>query len=132
MSIVDELIEDADRLREAPFLLNGEQKVVYYKLMTGATHSKVMELSKKSKTVVEEGQRYEVKYHDDDLIRAYTIFFQMMDKDGERVFTDIAKDPKIIQEKVPYETSSMLAASMGLRSISDMIEELKKNSKTTA
>jgi hypothetical protein len=133
MSVIDEIIEDAERLREAPFILNGEQRTVYYRLMTGATHAKVLGLAKKSRTIIQpDGSKLESEYYDDDLIRAYTIFFQMMDEDGNRVFTDMAKDPKIIQDKVPYETSSMLAASMGLRSISDMIEELKKNSKTTA
>ena len=128
MSIRDELTADSQRLRSVQFILNGKATESYFKVMLGSDHSKIMDRSKKSRTIKQtDGSTIESEYYDDDLIRAYTIYFQMRDIDSEWVFTDFAKDPKWIQENVAYETQCVLAASMGLRSVSDMIEEAKKN-----
>ena len=91
--------------------------------MSGQDHSRALELSKKTKTVQEtDGSATDLTYYDDDLLRAHIIYFQLLDKDGNRVFTNLPKI-KWIQENIAYETSSYLAAVMGLKSVSDIIEE---------
>ena len=91
--------------------------------MSGDDHARALELSKKTKTVKEtDGSSTELSYYDDDLLRSYIIYFQMLDKDGERVFNNLTKI-QWIKDNIAYETSSYLAAVMGLKSVSDIVEE---------
>jgi len=99
--------------------------------MSGANHSRALELSKKTKTVKEvDGSTTELSYYDDDLLRAHIIYFQMLDKEGKRVFTDLGK-VKWIQENIAYETSCFLASVMGLKSVSDIVQEQEEVLKKT-
>lgn len=122
-ALLKALEKESTELRTAEMSLNGTAHKVYYKVMSGATHAKAMQLSKRTKTVKEvDGSSTELSYYDDDLLRANIIYFQLLDKDGKRVFTNLTK-LKWIQENIAYETSSYLAAVMGLRSVSDIVQE---------
>ena len=117
------LEKEKQDIRSADIVLNGEIHQIYYRTMSGQDHSRALELSKKTKTVQEtDGSATDLTYYDDDLLRAHIIYFQLLDKDGNRVFTNLPKI-KWIQENMAYETSSYLAAVMGLKSVSDIIEE---------
>jgi hypothetical protein len=91
--------------------------------MSGDDHARALELSKRTKTIKEaDGSSTDLTYYDDDLLRCHIIYFQLLDKDGERVFNNLTK-VKWIKDNITYETSSYLAAVMGLKSVSDIIEE---------
>lgn len=122
-TLLKALEKESTDLRTADMTLNGEVHRIYYKVMSGANHARALELSKKTKTVKEtDGSTTELSYYDDDLLRAHIIYFQLLDKDGKRVFTDLTK-VKWIQDNTSYETGSYLAAVMGLKSVSDIIQE---------
>ena len=132
---MDKLLKALERekqdLRTADIVLNGETHQIYYRTMSGQDHARAIELSKKTKTVTEvDGSSTELTYYDDDLLRAHIIYFQLLDKDGNRVFTNLPK-VKWIQENVAYETQSYLAAVMGLKSVSDIIQEQQEALKKT-
>jgi len=55
----------------------------------------------------------------------------LLDKDEKRVFSNLKQSIDDIEEKLSYETTSYLAALMGLKSIADMIEEQKEAIKKT-
>jgi len=117
------LEKESKDIRSADMVVNGEIHQIYYRIMSGDDHARALELSKKTKTVQEtDGSTTELSYYDDDLLRSHIIYFQMLDKDGERVFNNLTK-VKWIKDNITYETSSYLAAVMGLKSVSDIIEE---------
>ena len=100
--------------------------------MSGDDHARALELSKRTKTVKEtDGSETELSYYDDDLLRCYIIYFQLLNKDGERVFTNLT-DIEWIKKNITYETSSYLAAVMGLKSVSDIITEQQEILKKTS
>lgn len=110
-------------IRSADIVVNGKIHQIYYRIMSGDDHARALELSKKTKTVKEtDGSTTELTYYDDDLLRCHIIYFQLLNKDGERVFTNITK-VKWIKDNIAYETASYLAAVMGLKSVSDIVEE---------
>jgi len=126
------LEKEAQDLRSAEFVVNGEIHKVYYRIMSGDDHARALELSKKTKTVKEtDGSETELSYYDDDLLRCYIIYFQLLNKDGERVFTNLT-DIDWIKKNITYETSSYLAAVMGLKSVSDIITEQQEILKKTS
>ena len=99
--------------------------------MSGVDHARALELSKKTKTVKEtDGSTTELTYYDDDLLRCHIIYFQLLNKEGERVFTNLNK-VKWIKDNIAYETASYLATIMGLKSVSDIVEEQKEVLKKT-
>ena len=127
---MDKLLKALEReknnLRKAELLVDGQIHEIYFKTMSGDDHARALELSKKTKTVKEtDGSETELSYYDDDLLRCHIIYFQLLNKDGERVFTNLT-DVKWIKENIAYETSSYLASVMGLKSVSDIIEEQKE------
>ena len=125
------LEREATELRSAEFVVSGEIQKVYYRIMSGDDHARALELSKKTKTVREtDGSETELTYFDDDLLRCYIIYFQLLDENGERVFTNIT-DVDWIKKNITYETSSYLASVMGLKSVSDIITEQQELLKKT-
>lgn len=121
--LLKSLEQESKGLRYAEIVVSGEVHKIHYRLMSGANHIRALELSKKTKTVKEvDGSTTELSYYDDDLLRSHIIYFQLLDKDGKRVFTDLTK-VKWIQDNVAYETASYLASAMGLKSVSDIIQE---------
>lgn len=117
------LEKEKQDIRSADIALNGEVHQIYYRTMSGQDHARALELSKKTKTVKEtDGSTAELSYYDDDLLRAHIIYFQLLDKDGKRVFNNLPK-VKWIQENIAHDTASYLAAIMGLKSVSDIVEE---------
>jgi hypothetical protein len=91
--------------------------------MSGDDHARALELSKKTKTIKEaDGSTTDLTYYDDDLLRCHIIYFQLLNKEGERVFNNLTK-VKWIKDNITYETASYLAAIMGLKSVSDIVEE---------
>jgi len=132
---MDKLLKALEReknnLRKAELLVDGQIHEIYFKTMSGDDHARALELSKKTKTVKEtDGSETELSYYDDDLLRCHIIYFQLLNKDGERVFTNLT-DIKWIKENIAYETSSYLASVMGLRSVSDIITEQQEALKKT-
>jgi len=124
---MDKLLKALERestdLRSAEFVVGGEIHKVYYRIMSGDDHARALELSKRTKTVKEtDGSTTELTYYDDDLLRCHIIYFQLLNKDGERVFTNLT-DIDWIKKNITYETSSYLATVMGLKSVSDIITE---------
>lgn len=120
------LERESNSLREADIFVDGEAHKVYYKIMSGVTHIRCLELSKKTKTVKEvDGSTTELTYYDDDLLRSHIIYYQLLDKKGERVFTNLTK-VKWIKDNVAYETACYLSTIMGLKSVSDIVEEQKE------
>jgi len=125
------LEREATELRSVEFVVSGEIQKVYYRIMSGDDHARALELSKKTKTVKEtDGSTTDLTYYDDDLLRCYIIYFQLLNENGERVFTNLT-DIKWIKENIAYETSSYLASVMGLRSVSDIITEQQELLKKT-
>lgn len=125
------LEREATELRSAEFVVSGEIQKVYYRIMSGDDHARALELSKKTKRVREtDGSETELTYFDDDLLRCYIIYFQLLDENGERVFTNIT-DVDWIKKNITYETSSYLASVMGLKSVSDIITEQQELLKKT-
>jgi hypothetical protein len=125
------LEREATELRSAEFVVGGEIQKVYYRIMSGDDHARALELSKKTKTVKEtDGSETELSYYDDDLLRCYIIYFQLLNENGERVFTNLT-DIDWIKKNITYETSSYLAAVMGLKSVSDIITEQQELLKKT-
>jgi len=117
------LEKERSNIRSADIVVDGKTHQIYYRVMSGDDHSRALELSKKTKTVKEtDGSTTELSYYDDDDLRSYIIYFQLLDKDGKRVFTDLPK-VKWIKDSIAYETASYLAAVMGLKSVSDIVEE---------
>jgi hypothetical protein len=117
------LEKESKDIRSADMVVNGKIHQIYYRIMSGDDHARALELSKKTKNIKEtDGSTTELTYYDDDLLRSHIIYFQLLDKDGSRVFTDL---PKIqwIKDNITYETASYLAAVMGLKSVSDIVEE---------
>jgi len=117
------LEKESKDIRSADMVVNGKIHQIYYRIMSGDDHARALELSKKTKNIKEtDGSTTELTYYDDDLLRCHIIYFQLLDKDGSRVFTDL---PKIqwIKDNITYETASYLAAVMGLKSVSDIVEE---------
>lgn len=132
---MDKLLKALEReknnLRKAELLVDGQIHEIYFKTMSGDDHARALELSKKTKTVKEtDGSETELSYYDDDLLRCHIIYFQLLNKDGERVFTNLT-DIKWIKENIAYETSSYLATVMGLKSVSDIITEQQEALKKT-
>lgn len=118
--------QESTSLRSADIGLNGEVHPIYYRLMSGANHIRALELSKKTKTIKEaDGTAVEMTYYDDDLLRSHIIYFQLLDKEGKRVFTNIT-EVQWIKDNISFETSSYLASIMGLKSVSDIVEEQKE------
>ena len=117
------LEKESKDIRSADMVVNGKIHQIYYRIMSGDDHARALELSKKTKNIKEtDGSTTELTYYDDDLLRSHIIYFQLLKKDGSRVFTDL---PKIqwIKDNITYETASYLAAVMGLKSVSDIVEE---------
>ena len=132
---MDKLLKALEReknnLRKAELLVDGQIHEIYFRTMSGDDHARALELSKKTKTVKEtDGSETELSYYDDDLLRCHIIYFQLLNKDGERVFTNLT-DVKWIKENIAYETSSYLATVMGLKSVSDIITEQQEALKKT-
>ena len=123
-SLLDDLIADAAKLRSVDFIINGKMNTVYYKLLTGKTYDTIKTLSKKKKLV----EGVEIEYVDEDVLRVQTIMRQTLNKDGTPVFT-IGDDTKLA--KIAYDTQCYLASVMGLKSISDIIEDTKEALKKT-
>lgn len=122
-TLLKALERESTELKSADMLLNGKVHKVFYRLMSVADHSRAIELSKKTKTVKEvDGSEATLTYIDDDLVMAHIIYFQLLDKEGKRVFTDLSK-VSWIQKNITYETSAYLASVMGLRAISDIVQE---------
>jgi len=125
------LEREATELRSAEFVVSGEIQKVYYRIMSGDDHARALELSKKTKTVKEtDGSTTDLTYYDDDLLRCYIIYFQLLNENGERVFTNLT-DVDWIKKNITYETSSYLASVMGLKSVSDIITEQQELLKKT-
>lgn len=117
------LEKEGTDIRSADMVVGGDVHQIYYRVMSGQDHDNALELSKKVKTVKEaDGSTTDLTYYDDGLLRAHIIYFQLLKKDGERVFNNLTK-VKWIRETITYETSSYLAAVMGLKSVSDIVEE---------
>jgi hypothetical protein len=117
------LEKESKDIRSADIVLGKKVHKIYSRIMSGDDHSRALELSKKTKTVKEtDGSTTDLTYYDDDLLRSHIIYFQLLDKDGERVFNNLTK-VKWIRDNVTYETASYLAAVMGLKSVSDIVEE---------
>jgi len=132
---MDKLLKALEReknnLRKAELLVDGQIHEIYFKTMSGDDHARALELSKKTKTVKEtDGSETELSYYDDDLLRCHIIYFQLLNKDGERVFTNLT-DVDWIKKNITYETSSYLASVMGLKSVSDIITEQQELLKKT-
>jgi len=114
---------ESEDIRSADMVVGKKVHQIYYRIMSGDDHSRALDLSKKTKTIQEtDGSTTELTYYDDDLLRSYIIYFQLLNKDGERVFNNLT-DIKFIKNKITYETASYLAAVMGLKSVSDIVEE---------
>lgn len=127
----DALFNDSQKIKEAVITLDGINHTFKFRPMTGKIHRLALELSKKKRTINEpDGSVIENEYYDDDRLRAAIIYFQLLDKDEKRVF-NLPKQVDEIEEKLSYETTSYLASIMGLKSISDMIEEQKEAIKKT-
>jgi len=125
------LEREATELRSVEFVVSGEIQKVYYRIMSGDDHARALELSKKTKTVKEtDGSTTDLTYYDDDLLRCYIIYFQLLNENGERVFTNLT-DVDWIKKNITYETSSYLASVMGLKSVSDIITEQQEALKKT-
>ena len=126
------LEKEKNRLRIAPIIVDGKQHDIHYNIMSGEDHERALQLSKKTKTVKEtDGSTTELTYYDDDLLRAHIIYFQLKDKEGDRVFKDITK-VKWIKDNIAYETMCYLASVMGLKSVSDIVEEQQEVLKKTS
>ena len=98
------LEKEKQNIRSADIVVNGKVHQIYYRIMSGEDHARALELSKKTKTVKEtDGSTTELTYYDDDLLRAHIIYFQLLNKEGERVFTNLTKI-KWIKENIAYET----------------------------
>ncbi len=120
------LEKESTDIRSADMVVNGEVHQIYYRVMSGDDHARALELSKKTKTIKEaDGSTTDLTYYDDDLLRCHIIYFQLLNKEGERVFNNLTK-VQWIKDNITYETSSYLASAMGLKSVSDIIEEQKK------
>jgi len=127
---MDKLLKALEReskdLRSADLVVDKEQHTIYYRVMSGDDHARALELSKKTKKIKEaDGSETELTYYDDDLLRCHIIYFQLLDQSGERVFTNLT-DIDWIKNNIAYETQSYLATVMGLKSVSDIIEEQKE------
>jgi len=117
------LEKESTDIREANLVVNGDVHQVYYRVMSGDDHSRALELSKRTKTIKEaDGSTTDLTYYDDDLLRCHIIYFQLLDKEGERVFNNLTK-VKWIRDNITFETASYLADVMGLKSVSDIVEE---------
>jgi len=117
------LEKESKDIRSADIVVGKKVHQVYYRIMSGDDHSRALELSKKTKNVKEvDGSTTELTYYDDDLLRSHIIYFQLLNKDGERVFNNLTK-VKWIKDNITYETASYLAAVMGLKSVSEIVEE---------
>lgn len=117
------LEKESTDIRSADIVVGKKVHQIYYRIMSGADHSRALELSKRTKNVQEvDGSTTELTYYDDDMLRSHIIYFQLLDKSGERVFNNLTK-VKWIKDNITYETASYLAAVMGLKSVSDIVEE---------
>jgi hypothetical protein len=117
------LEKESKDIRSADIVVGKKVHKIHYRIMSGDDHSRALELSKKTKNIKEtDGSTTELTYYDDDLLRSHIIYFQLLDKSGERVFTNLTK-VKWIRDNITYETASYLAAVMGLKSVSDIVEE---------
>jgi len=117
------LEKESKDIRSADIVVGKKVHKIYYRIMSGDDHSRALELSKKTKNVKEvDGSTTELTYYDDDLLRSHIIYFQLLNKDGERVFNNLTK-VKWIKDNITYETASYLAAVMGLKSVSEIVEE---------
>jgi len=123
------LEKESKDIRSADIVVGKNVHKIYYRIMSGDDHSRALELSKKTKNVKEvDGSTTELTYYDDDLLRSHIIYFQLLDKSGERVFNNLTK-VKWIKDNITYETASYLAAVMGLKSVSDIVEEQQETLK---
>lgn len=121
-SLLDDLIAEADKLRSVDFTVSGEMRTIHYKLLTGKTYSTIRTLSKKSK--ITEG--VEVEYIDEDALRVNTIITQSLDDKGVRIF-GVGDFDRV--SKIPYHNQCYLAAVMGLKSLSDIMQEATESLK---
>ena len=125
------LFNDSQRLKEASIFLEGKEHIFKFKPMTGLIHRLALEQSKKVRKITEpDGTVIESEYYDDDRLRASIIYFQLLDSDGNRVFTRLDEIDEI-EKSLSYETSVYLASLIGLKSLSDMIEEQREAIKKT-
>jgi hypothetical protein len=123
------LEKESKDIRSADMVVNGKVHQIHYRIMSGDDHARALELSKKTKNIKEtDGSTTELTYYDDDLLRSHIIYFQLLNKDGERVFTNLTK-VQWIKDNITYETSSYLAAVMGLKSVSDIVEQQQETLK---
>lgn len=127
---MDKLLKALEReskdLRSADLIVDKEKHTIYYRVMSGDDHARALQLSKKTKQVTEtDGSTTELSYYDDDLLRCHIIYFQLLNEKGERVFTNLP-DVEWIKNNIAYETQAYLATVMGLKSVSDIIEEQKE------
>jgi len=126
------LEKESKEIRSADIIADKKAHKIYYRVMSGDDHSRALQLSKKTKMVKEtDGSQTELSYYDDDLLRCYIIYFQLLDEDGNRVFTNLT-DVDWIKDNIAYETQAYLATVMGLKSVSDIIEEQKEALKKTS
>lgn len=117
------LEKESTEIREVNLIVNGDVHQIYYRTMSGDDHSRALELSKRTKTIKEaDGSTTDLTYYDDDLLRCHIIYFQLLNKEGERVFNNLTK-VKWIKDNITYETASYMASVMGLKSISEIVEE---------
>jgi hypothetical protein len=123
------LERESTEIRSADMVVDGKVHQIYYRVMSGDDHARALELSKRTKTVKEaDGSSTDLTYYDDDLLRCHIIYFQLLDKEGERVFKNLTK-VKWIKDNITYETASYLAAVMGLKSVSDIVEQQQETLK---
>lgn len=125
LDILKDLHADSQKLRSVDMVANGNVHKIYYKLLTGQDLDGIRTLAKRIKTV--EGK--EIEYVDEDLLRVHVIIRQALNEAGEHLFTIIDEDNI---KKIPYENQCYLASVMGLKSLSDMVEEATEALKKTS
>ena len=97
--------------------------------MSGDDHARALELSKKTKTVKEtDGSTTDLNYYDDDLLRCYIIYFQLLNENGERVFTNLTdiddNGRPIYQAKdLVANLSKMADVVNGLSKLEDLVKK---------
>lgn len=116
LDILKDLHADSQKLRCVDMVANGNIHKIYYRLLTGQDLDGIRILSKRFKLV--EGK--EIEYVDEDLLRVHVIIKQSLNEEGKPIFTIIDEDNI---KKIPYENQCYLASVMGLKSLSDMMEE---------
>ena len=125
LDILKDLHEDSQKLRCVDMVANKKAHKIYYKLLTGQDLEEIRVLAKRSRVV--EGKL--IEYVDEDTLRVHVIIRQARDIEGKQLFTILDEgDIKMI----PYENQCYLASVMGLKSLSDMMEEATEALKKTS